>query len=85
VRMLRPGGRIAVISFHSLEDRIVKKYFREQARGCTCPPEFPICNCGKEPVLRDLTRKPVRPGARELESNPRAASAKLRAAVKVEA
>ena len=75
VRMLRPGGRIAVISFHSLEDRIVKQYFREQARGCTCPPEFPICNCGKEPVLRDLTRKPVRPGARELEPNPRAASA----------
>jgi 16S rRNA (cytosine1402-N4)-methyltransferase len=82
VRMLRPGGRIAVISFHSLEDRIVKRYFREQARGCTCPPDFPICNCGKEPVLRDLTRKPTRPGARELEANPRASSAKLRAAVK---
>jgi 16S rRNA (cytosine1402-N4)-methyltransferase len=82
VRMLRPGGRIAVISFHSLEDRIVKRFFREQARGCTCPPEFPICNCGKEPVLRDLTRKPVRPTVRELEANPRASSAKLRAAVK---
>ncbi len=82
VRMLRPGGRIAVISFHSLEDRIVKQYIREQARGCTCPPEFPICNCGNEPVLRDLTRKPVRPGARELEQNPRSASAKLRVAVK---
>ncbi len=83
VRMLRPGGRLAVISFHSLEDRIVKQYVREQAHGCTCPPEFPICNCGNEPVLRDLTRKPVRPGARELELNPRAASAKLRAATKV--
>ena len=83
VRMLRPGGRIAVISFHSLEDRIVKQFVREQARGCTCPPEFPICVCGNEPVLRELTRKPVRPGARELEANPRAASAKLRAAVKV--
>ena len=83
VRMLRPGGRIAVISFHSLEDRIVKQFVREQARGCTCPPEFPICICGNEPVLRDLTRKPVRPGARELEANPRAASAKLRAATKV--
>jgi 16S rRNA (cytosine1402-N4)-methyltransferase len=82
VRMLRPGGRIAVISFHSLEDRIVKRFFREQARGCTCPPDFPICNCGKEPVLRDLTRKPVRPSARELEANPRASSAKLRAALK---
>ena len=83
VRMLRPGGRIAVISFHSLEDRIVKQYVREQARGCTCPPEFPICACGNEPVLRDLTRKPIRPGAREVEANPRAASAKLRAATKV--
>src|SRR5215203_62991 len=83
VRMLRPGGRIAVISFHSLEDRIVKQFIREQARGCTCPPEFPICTCGNEPVLRDLTRKPLRPGARELEANPRAASAKLRAATKV--
>jgi 16S rRNA (cytosine1402-N4)-methyltransferase len=83
VRMLRPGGRIAVISFHSLEDRIVKRYFREQARGCTCPPEFPICTCGNEPVLRELTRKPVKPSAREVEANPRAASAKLRVAVKV--
>ena len=83
MRMLRPGGRIAVISFHSLEDRIVKKFIREQARGCTCPPEFPICTCGNEPLLRDLTRKPVRPGARELEANPRAGSAKLRAAAKV--
>ena len=83
MRMLRPGGRIAVISFHSLEDRIVKQFIREQARGCTCPPEFPICVCGNEPLLRDLTRKPVRPGARELEANPRAASAKLRAAAKV--
>ena len=83
VRMLRPGGRIAVISFHSLEDRIVKRFFREQARGCTCPPDFPICVCGNEPVLRELTRKPVRPGARELEANPRSASAKLRVAVKV--
>ena len=84
MRMLRPGGRIAVISFHSLEDRIVKQFIREQARGCTCPPEFPICVCGNEPLLRDLTRKPLRPGARELEANPRAASAKLRAAAKVD-
>ena len=82
VRMLRPGGRLAVISFHSLEDRLVKQYVREQAKGCTCPPDFPICACGKEPVLRDLTRRPIRPGTRELEQNPRSASAKLRVAVK---
>ena len=82
VRMLRPGGRLALISFHSLEDRIVKRYFREESRGCTCPPDFPICVCGHEPILRELTRKPVRPSPRELESNPRAASAKLRVAVK---
>jgi len=83
VRMLRPGGRLAVISFHSLEDRIVKQYIRLEARGCTCPPDFPICVCGHEPILRDLTRKPIRPGARELERNPRSASAKLRVALKV--
>ena len=83
VRMVRPGGRLAVISFHSLEDRIVKRFFREGARGCTCPPDFPVCACGKEPVLRELTRKPVRPSAREVELNPRSASAKLRVAMKV--
>ena len=68
--MLRPGGRIAVISFHSLEDRIVKRYFRELARGCTCPPEFPICVCGNEPILRDLTRKPLRPGSARARGQP---------------
>jgi len=83
VRMLRPGGRLAVISFHSLEDRIVKRFLRDQARGCICPPDFPICTCGHEPVVRELTRRPVRPGPRELAANPRAASARLRAAVKV--
>jgi 16S rRNA (cytosine1402-N4)-methyltransferase len=83
VRMLRPGGRLAVISFHSLEDRIVKRFLRGQARGCICPPDFPICTCGHEPVLRELTRKAVRPGAAELAANPRASSARLRAAVKV--
>jgi 16S rRNA (cytosine1402-N4)-methyltransferase len=82
VRMLRPGGRLAVISFHSLEDRIVKHYVREQAKVCTCPTDVPICACGREPVLRDLTRRPIRPGSRELERNPRSASAKLRVAVK---
>ena len=81
--MLRPGGRLAVISFHSLEDRIVKRFLAERAKGCTCPPDFPVCVCGKQPELRLLTRKAVRPSARELDANPRAASARLRAAVKV--
>ena len=82
LEMLHPGGRLAVISFHSLEDRIVKRFCAEQAKGCTCPPEFPVCVCGKEPTLRLLTRKPVRPATRETDANPRAASARLRAAVK---
>ena len=81
--MLRPGGRLAVISFHSLEDRIVKRFFSEKAKGCTCPPELPVCVCGKQPELRILTRKPVRPTDREVDVNPRAGSARLRAAVKV--
>jgi 16S rRNA (cytosine1402-N4)-methyltransferase len=81
--MLRPGGRLAVISFHSLEDRIVKQFIAEKAKGCTCPPEFPICVCGKEPELRAVTRKPVRPSAREVDANPRSASARLRVAVKI--
>jgi 16S rRNA (cytosine1402-N4)-methyltransferase len=84
VEMLRPGGRIAVIAFHSLEDRIVKHFFREEARGCTCPPDFPVCVCGHEPVLRILTPRPVRPSAREAALNPRAASARLRVAEKAE-
>jgi len=71
-----------VISFHSLEDRIVKQFMAAAAKGCTCPPDFPVCVCGKEPELRLLTRKPVRPSAVEVDRNPRAASARLRAAVK---
>jgi 16S rRNA (cytosine1402-N4)-methyltransferase len=82
VDMLRPDGRLAVISFHSLEDRIVKRFFRAQERGCVCPPDLPVCACGREPVLRVLTRRPVRPGARELDLNPRAASARLRVAAR---
>ena len=81
--MLRPAGRLAVISFQSLEDRIAKRFFRDRARGCTCPPELPVCVCGHEPELRILTPKPLRPSAREIDSNPRAASARLRAAAKV--
>jgi 16S rRNA (cytosine1402-N4)-methyltransferase len=82
VDMLRPDGRLAVISFHSLEDRIVKRFFRAQERGCICPPDLPICACGREPVLRVLTRRPVRPSAGELGLNPRAASARLRVAAR---
>jgi 16S rRNA (cytosine1402-N4)-methyltransferase len=80
--MLRPGGRLAVISFHSLEDRIVKRFLRARERGCTCPPDFPVCVCGHEPELRALSRRPVKPSQQELAANPRAASARLRAAVK---
>jgi 16S rRNA (cytosine1402-N4)-methyltransferase len=83
LEMLRPGGRLAVISFHSLEDRIVKQFFREKEKGCTCPPDFPICVCGHEPELRAVQRRPVRPGEDEIAANPRSASARLRAAVKV--
>ncbi|MDX6542820.1 MAG: rRNA (cytosine1402-N4)-methyltransferase, partial [Gaiellaceae bacterium] len=80
--MLRPGGRLAVISFHSLEDRIVKHFLREEERGCVCPPDFPVCVCGREPKLRALNRRPIKAGAAELAANPRAASGRLRAAVK---
>jgi 16S rRNA (cytosine1402-N4)-methyltransferase len=79
---LRPGGRMAVISFHSLEDRIVKRFFRREEHGCTCPPEFPVCVCGREPTLRVVTRKAIRPTAEEVAANPRAGSARLRAAKK---
>jgi 16S rRNA (cytosine1402-N4)-methyltransferase len=83
VELLNPGGRLAVISFHSLEDRIVKRFLRDQEHGCTCPPDFPVCVCGQEPVLRATPRRAIRPSSRETASNPRAASARLRAAVKV--
>jgi 16S rRNA (cytosine1402-N4)-methyltransferase len=80
--MLRPGGRLAVISFHSLEDRLVKRFMRELERGCVCPPDFPVCVCGHEPELRALNRRPVRPSSSETAANPRAASARLRVAVR---
>lgn len=82
-RHLRPGGRLAVITFHSLEDRIVKSEMQQAARGCTCPPEFPVCVCGKKPLARLVSRKPIVSGAKELEENPRARSAKLRVAEKL--
>ena len=83
IRRLKPGGRLAVITFHSLEDRIVKSEMQQAARGCTCPPEFPVCVCGKKLQVRLVTRKPIVSGAKELEANPRARSAKLRVAEKL--
>jgi 16S rRNA (cytosine1402-N4)-methyltransferase len=80
--MLRPSGRLDVISFHSLEDRIVKQFLREEERGCVCPPDFPVCVCGREPKLRALNRRPIKAGAAERAANPRASSGRLRAAVK---
>lgn len=80
---LNSGGRLAVITFHSLEDRIVKNAMQAAAKGCTCPPEFPVCICGKKPKVRVLTRKPIVSGAQELAENPRARSAKLRVAEKL--
>ena len=83
VGRLNPGGRLAVITFHSLEDRIVKSQMQQAARGCTCPPEFPVCVCGKKPLVKLVTRKPIVSGPAELEENPRARSAKLRVAEKL--
>ena len=77
---LKPGGRLAVITFHSLEDRIVKQTLKQLATGCTCPPEFPVCVCGKKPRMTLVNRKPITAGEAELEENPRARSAKLRVA-----
>jgi len=83
VDLLRPGGRLAVISFHSLEDRMVKRFIRDQSRECNCPPDMPICTCGTVPNLKKVTRKVVRPSDEEVQSNPRSRSARLRVAEKV--
>ena len=83
VSHLHTGGRLAVISFHSLEDRIIKKTMQDMATGCTCPPNFPVCVCGKKPRIRLVSRKPIVAGEAELERNPRSRSAKLRVAEKV--
>ena len=83
IRRLKPGGRLAVITFHSLEDRIVKNAMAEAAKGCTCPPEFPVCVCGKKPTVRLIAKKPVTASEEELEANPRARSAKLRVCEKI--
>lgn len=78
IGLLNPGGRICIITFHSLEDRIVKTAFRRNENPCTCPPDFPVCVCGKKPVGRVVTRKPILPTEKEMEENPRSKSAKLR-------
>ncbi len=80
---LNPGGRMAIITFHSLEDRLVKQTVAELSRGCTCPPSFPVCICGKKPIVQPVQRKPILPSARELEENKRSHSAKLRIAEKL--
>lgn len=80
---MNEGGRIAIITFHSLEDRIVKQTYADLASGCTCPKDFPICVCGKKPTVKVISRKPVLPSKEELEANPRSRSAKLRIAEKL--
>jgi len=80
--LLNKDGVLAIITFHSLEDRMVKQKFKEYCTGCTCPPDFPVCVCGKTPKGRLLTRKPIEPSETELEQNPRSRSAKLRVIIK---
>lgn len=83
VQRLRPGGRAAVITFHSLEDRIVKRTFKWLEKPCTCPPDFPVCVCGQTPMVKLVTKKPILPSEEEIAENPRARSAKLRVAEKL--
>ncbi len=83
VELLKPGGRLCVITFHSLEDRIAKDTFKELAQPCSCPPQFPVCVCGRKPLIKLVTRRPVTPSVAELEENPRARSAKLRVVEKI--
>jgi 16S rRNA (cytosine1402-N4)-methyltransferase len=81
--LLAPGGKMIIISFHSLEDRIVKNFMTEAAKGCICPPDFPQCVCGKNPLLKIINKKPITASDEEIESNPRSKPAKLRVAQKI--
>ena len=83
IPLLNPGGRLAIITFHSLEDRIVKTAMNDAAKGCTCPPNFPVCVCGKTPKVKLVNKNPIFSGDEELERNPRARSAKLRVCEKL--
>jgi 16S rRNA (cytosine1402-N4)-methyltransferase len=83
VASLNPGGRLAVIAFHSLEDRIVKQFFRQESRDCICPPRQPVCTCNHQATIREITRRPIMPQDKEIQENPRARSARLRVAEKI--
>ncbi|HBG38713.1 MAG TPA: 16S rRNA (cytosine(1402)-N(4))-methyltransferase, partial [Clostridiaceae bacterium] len=83
IDLLNPEGRICVITFHSLEDRIIKNIFKKRENPCTCPPEFPVCVCGKTPEIQIITKKPITPKEKEIQENPRSRSAKLRIAEKL--
>jgi 16S rRNA (cytosine1402-N4)-methyltransferase len=83
VKLLRPGGRLCIITFHSLEDRIVKRAFRHLSNPCQCPPDTPICTCGRQAVVKVITRNPITPSAAEVSRNPRSRSAKARACEKI--
>jgi 16S rRNA (cytosine1402-N4)-methyltransferase len=83
LELVRVGGRVAVISYHSLEDRIAKQTFRTAAEGCTCPKDLPVCVCGKTPMVKVLTNRPVRPDDQEVARNPRSDSARMRVAEKI--
>jgi 16S rRNA (cytosine1402-N4)-methyltransferase len=81
---LKPGGRLAVVSFHSLEDRIVKQFFRRESKDCLCPPRQPVCTCGHRASINEVVRRPIQPQPAEIEQNPRSRSARLRVAEKIE-